>query len=62
MVASYFRSSLLLMKCQKSLHKMKFPPVMETFHAIIIREFMIHINYVIEGQGVLVNEAGKEFE
>jgi quercetin dioxygenase-like cupin family protein len=23
-------------------------------------QFMFHINYVIEGQGVLVNEAGKE--
>ena len=26
----------------------------------ILREFIIHMNYVIEGQGALVNEAGEE--
>ena len=44
----------------KCFHKSILISVLETFRAILLREFIFHMNYVIEGIGCLVNEKGEE--
>jgi mannose-6-phosphate isomerase-like protein (cupin superfamily) len=44
----------------KYFHNIKDLPVMEAFLAVLTCEFKIHMNYVIEGSGALVNEKGEE--
>ena len=34
--------------------------VLEIFHAMLLCEFIFHMNYIIEGEGSLMNKKGEE--
>ena len=55
-----FKHDNSLQTFQKHIHNAYNSPVLNIFHTIPTSKFKIHMNYVIEGNGALVNEQGEE--